>query len=96
MMLFKDPSVAYLSTFGRLRTKTERYLRGYQCICQGKAKKKNARLIMSAMALVVGSVVFDATAKMWRMTMIGTGLTRLGGGSFLEYVFSIRSKLKSV
>ena len=60
------------------------------------SKKKKARPIMSAMATVVGSLVFEAMAKMQQRTMIGTVLTLLGGGSFLEYAFSIRSKLKSV
>ena len=66
---------------------------GLSVYLPGRSKKKNANSIMLAIALVVGSVVFDATA---RMTMIGTGLTPLGGGSFLEYAFSIRSKLKLV
>ena len=55
----------------------------------GRSKKKKASPIMSAIATVVGSSVFEATAKIRRRTMIRTGLTLLGGGSFLEYALSI-------
>ena len=74
----------------------EEVSKGLSVYLPGRSKEKNARPIMSAMALVVGSFVLEATAEMHQMTMIRTGFTLLGGGSFLEYTFSIRSKLKSV
>jgi hypothetical protein len=48
----------------------------------GRSRKKNARLIMSAIACEPG--VADgvhARAATWRIILIGMGTTRLGGGS---------------
>ena len=55
----------------------------------GYNEKKKARPIMSAMAFVKAPLEAVAMAKMRWMTVIGSGLTRLGSGSFLEYAFSI-------
>ena len=69
---------------------------GLSVYSPGRRRKKKASPIMSAVPWIKGSFEACAMAKMRRMTIIGTGLTRFGGGSCLEYARSIRRKVKSV
>ena len=57
---------------------------GLMAYSPGRRRKKNAIQIMSAMAMLRGSLEAVAMAMMRRMTGMGTGLTLLGGGSALE------------
>eukprot|EP00985_Skeletonema_marinoi_P009016 scaffold4125_cov146-Skeletonema_marinoi.AAC.1 len=61
----------------------------------GRSKKKNARMIMSETALVDSKVERAAREAMRRMTCIGTGLTRWGGGSFFFRAACKRWRRKS-
>ena len=50
----------------------------------GRRRKKKAMQMRSAKAMLNGSCDAMETVMMRRMTGMGTGFTRLGGGSLLE------------
>ena len=54
---------------------------GLSVYSPGRSKKKKAKPIMSANAVVKGQCICRATTRMRRITITGTGLTLFGGGS---------------